>query len=129
MSDRFGVNENVQFRLVRGGGRMETKEINVDGKTFKLQRLGNLTMLSYMGAGEVSAVMGKLIQNTVIEPVFKADEIETLEPIVFAKLLEEVLLINNYANFVASMNMLSNSMAKVLPNTNPKIGDGSGYIK
>jgi hypothetical protein len=128
MSDRIGVNETVSLRLVRGGGRMETKEINIEGKTFKLQRLGNLTMLSYMGAGEASAVMGKLIQNTVIEPVFKADEIETLEPIIFAKLLEEVLLINNYANFVASMNMLSNSMAKVIPNTNPKVNN-SAYVK
>ena len=128
MSDRLGVNETVSYRLVRGGGRMETKEITIEGKTFKIQRLGNLTMLSYMGAGEVSAVMGKLIQNTVINPVFTADDIETLEPIIFAKLLEEVLLINNYANFVASMNMLSNSMAKIAPNTIAKI-DNSAYIK
>jgi hypothetical protein len=105
--ENMRVQDTVSFRLTRGDNRMETKNITIDGKSVMIQRVGNITMLSLISAGELSIIMEKLITQTVKEPVFTRDQLECLDPTEFGKLLEEVLQINQYTKFVDSLNKIS----------------------
>jgi len=120
--DRIGMSDQIAVRLIRGGGRMETKELKIGDKKFKLQRLGNLTFMQVTTTRNPTEMIAKLIQLTVIEPTLSQEDLECMDPEVFYKLLEEVFKINKFDKII----QMTQTIGKFLQTTSsvPK----SGYV-
>jgi len=98
--ERVSMSDKVQVRLIRGGGRMETKELKIGDKTYKLQRLGNITFMQITTTRNPAEMIAKLMQLTVVEPTLTREDLECMEPETFYKLLEEVFRINKFNKII-----------------------------
>ena len=121
--DRMGMSDKIAVRLIRGGGRMETKELKIGEKKFKLQRLGNLTFMQVTTTRNPTEMIAKLIQLTVIEPTLSQEDLECMDPEVFYKLLEEVFKINKFDKII----QMTQTIGKFLQTTSQGV-PRSGYV-